>query len=172
MLPGVAITYYGEELAMTDQWLSYNDTIDPQRKQQGPENYAKLSRDPARTPFQWDDSKQAGFSTNYKTWLPVADSYKTINVQKERLDPKSHLNVFKRLTKMRKTKQVLQDGDLVTVAIDNLLILKREIRKIQLFVVLNLGTADQTLRLEDVFSTYKKLFTASVVSSNAGINRG
>jgi alpha-glucosidase len=172
MLPGVAITYNGEEIVMTDKWLSFNDTVDPQGVNQGPDNYEKLSRDPARTPFQWDDSRQAGFSTSYKTWLPVNDDYKSINVKSERLNPNSHLNVFKRLVLMRKLKRVVQDGDLVTVAINNLLILKREFGIIQLFVILNLGSADQTLKLEDVFSTYKRLFVASVVSDNAGIRRG
>lgn len=171
-LPGVAITYYGKELAMTDQWISWNDTIDPQGCGESPETYASHLRDPARTPFQWDDSRQAGFSTSNKTWLPVADSFKTANVKRERLDPNSHLNVFKRLVRMRKLKSVLQDRNLETVATDNLLILKRQINKIQLFVVLNFGAKDKGVQLTDYFGTTKSLVSASVVSSNSGIRRG
>lgn len=172
MLPGIAITYNGEELVMTDQWISWENTVDPLACQQDPDNYNTLSRDPARTPFQWDDSKQAGFSTANSTWLPVANNYKSVNVQKERLDPNSHLNVFKRLVQMRKAKAVLQDGNLETLADRNLLILKREIPGTQLFVILNFGTANQGIRLSDYFGTYKKQFTASVVSDNARIRRG
>jgi alpha-glucosidase len=171
-LPGIAITYNGEELVMTDQWISWNNTVDPLACQQDPDNYNRLSRDPARTPFQWDDSRQAGFSTANKTWLPVADNYKSVNVKKERADPNSHLNVFKRLTQMRKSKKVLQEGNLESLADRNLLIYKREIPGAQLFVVLNFGTADQGIRLSDYFGTYKSLVIASVVSSNSGIRRG
>jgi alpha-glucosidase len=172
MLPGIAITYYGEELVMADQWISYANTIDILACQQGKDNYEKLSRDPARTPMQWDDSKEAGFSTASSTWLPVADNYKSVNVRKERLDLNSHLNVFKRLTLMRKTRAVLQDGNLETVADRNLLIIKREIPGTQLFVILNFGTADQSIRLTDYFGTYKRLVLASVVSDNSKIRRG
>lgn len=171
-LPGIAITYNGEELVMTDQWISWNNTVDPLACQQDPDNYNRLSRDPARTPFQWDNSRQAGFSTSNSTWLPVASNYKTVNVKTEKADPNSHLNVFKRLVQMRKTKAVLQDGNLETLADRNLLIFKREIPGAQLFVVLNFGTADQGIRLSDYFGTYKNLVTASVVSSNSKIRRG
>ena len=171
-LPGIAITYYGEEIVMTDQWISWEDTVDPQACLQTQETYDALSRDPARTPFQWDDSREAGFSTANKTWLPVASNYKTVNVKDEKLKANSHLNVFKRLTTLRKNRAVLQDGTLETIADNNLLIYKREITGVQLFVVLNLGTADQTVRLTDYFGTFKKLVAASVVSDNSGIRQG
>lgn len=158
---------------MADQWISWNDTVDPLACNQDPDTYETLSRDPARTPFQWDDSKNAGFSTAYKTWLPVASNYKTVNVKSETVDLNSHLNVFKRLTRMRKTRQVLQDGLLETVADDNLLILKREIPGTsQLFAVMNFGSKDQTIVLSDYFGTYKRNVVASVVSNNAQIRRG
>jgi alpha-glucosidase len=171
-LPGIAITYNGEELVMADQWISWSNTVDPLACQQDPDNYDRLSRDPARTPFQWDDSRQAGFSTSNSTWLPVADNYKTVNVKKEKADLNSHLNVFKRLVQMRKVKAVLQDGNLESLADRNLLIYKREIPGTQLFVVLNFGTEDQEIRLSDYFGTYKSSVIASVVSSNSGIRRG
>lgn len=173
VLPGIAITYYGEELGMTDQWISWNDTVDPQACNQDPDTYDAVSRDPARTPFQWDATKNAGFSTAYKTWLPVATSHKTVNVKSETVDLDSHLNVFRRLTRLRKTRQVLQEGSLETVADGNLLIIKREIPGTsQLFAVLNFGTNDQEIVIEDYFGTYKRNVVASVVSNNAQIRRG
>lgn len=172
MLPGIAITYNGEELVMTDQWISWEDTVDPQACLQDPNTYDALSRDPARTPFQWDDSRNAGFSTANSTWLPVASNYQSVNVKNERITPNSHLNIFKRLTLMRKTRKVLQDGSLDTIADRNLLIIKREVSTAQLFVVLNLGTSDQEIKLSDYFGTLKGLVSASVVSTNAGIRQG
>jgi alpha-glucosidase len=171
-LPGIAVTYNGEELVMSDQYLSWEDTVDPQACLQDPDTFSALSRDPARTPFQWDDSKNAGFSTANKTWLPVASNYQTVNVKRERATINSHLNVFKQLTLMRKTRRTLQDGSFVSLVDDNLLIYKREVMNAQLFVVLNLGTADQEFRNDDYFGTYKTLFSATVVSDNSGIRQG
>lgn len=53
-------TFKGEELGMTDVHLPWNDTVDPQACLAGEANYDKVSRDPARTPMQWDDSLNSG----------------------------------------------------------------------------------------------------------------
>lgn len=82
------------------------------------------------------------------------------------------MNVFKKLTQMRKSKKVLQDGTTETIADENLLIIKREIPGTQLFVILNFGKKDQYFAISDYFGTYKNLFSASVVSDNAGIRQG
>lgn len=115
-LPGISITYYGEEIGMTDQWLSWKDTVDPSACNSNPKIYEKFSRDPERTPFQWSDDKNAGFSTADKTWLPVADNYKAVNVQKENADEKSHLKVYKSLQNLRR-ERTLQYGDTKYAAI-------------------------------------------------------
>lgn len=61
ILPGVAVTYYGEEIGMVDKSdISYADTKDPQACNAGPGRYQSQSRDPDRTPFQWDNSTNAG----------------------------------------------------------------------------------------------------------------
>lgn len=133
-LPGISINYNGEEIGMVDQWLSWNDTVDPAgatlnlnykiltRKliqfvstysntacNSNPSIYEKFSRDPERTPMQWDDTMNAGFSTADKTWLPVADNYKEINVQREGADDRSHLKVYKSLQDLRK-EPTLRNG--------------------------------------------------------------
>lgn len=87
---------------MTDVLISWKETVDPQACNTNEEIYHASSRDPARTPFQWDDSPQAGFTTGRKTWLPVNVNYKCINVKIERSSPKSHLNVYKRLVQIRR----------------------------------------------------------------------
>ena len=45
---------------MSNTYISYNDTQDPEGCAQGPDHYQEASRDPERTPFQWDDSDFAG----------------------------------------------------------------------------------------------------------------
>ena len=60
------MTYYGEEIGMTDAYISWEETVDPEGCRAGKANYQSTSRDPERTPFQWDNSVAAGkFPTRY-----------------------------------------------------------------------------------------------------------
>ena len=68
------------------------------------------SRDNARTPMQWDDSPQAGFSTT-KPWLPVNPNYQTINVAKALADKNSLFYTYQALIKLRKEEDWLVDAD-------------------------------------------------------------
>lgn len=52
LLPGNAVTYYGEEIGMEDAEISWEDTVDPPACAAGPERYQQMSRDPERTPMQ------------------------------------------------------------------------------------------------------------------------
>lgn len=108
-MPGIAITYQGEELCMPNVVVSWEDTQDPQACNTNSTVYHGYSRDPARTPFPWDASRNAGFSTAVKTWLPAGNEYQNYNVEKQLNDATSHLKIFKKLTKLRKTS-VFQNG--------------------------------------------------------------
>lgn len=100
-LPGVSVTYNGEELGMTNGYVSWNNTVDPQALATNSTIYQSYSRDPERTPFQWDNTTSGGFSTNATTWLPVASNYLTVNVATEEAALKSHLNIYKDLLTLR-----------------------------------------------------------------------
>ena len=94
MLPGTSVTYQGEEIGMRDGYVSWEDTVDVEALNRGDEDtYMLYSRDPARTPFHWDDSLNAGFSTAEKTWLPIAQDYEEINLAKQKVDARSHFKV-------------------------------------------------------------------------------
>ena len=107
---GTAMMYYGQEIGMV--------TIPPARVEDVKDPIGKIGwpkekgRDGERTPMQWDDSKNAGFSTADVTWLPVAPNYKTVNVKKEEPEPASLLNWYKELIKMRANNPALHDGAL------------------------------------------------------------
>ena len=80
----------------------------------------RYSRDNARTPVQWDSSKNAGFTTG-TPWLPLNPNYKKINVAQQEKDPESVLSYYKKLTALRKNpeyKKTMVYGDFVPFMAD------------------------------------------------------
>lgn len=69
----------------------------------------RSSRDSARTPVQWDDSENAGFTTG-KPWFYVNQNYKQINVAAQEKDPDSLLNFYREAIRLRKSLKVVRDG--------------------------------------------------------------
>ena len=86
-LPGTPVLRYGDEIGMGD-------------------DLHLTERNSVRTPMQWSDEPQAGFSTAKKTVLPVISkgpfSYLRINVEEQRRDPNSMLNWTERIIRLRK----------------------------------------------------------------------
>jgi alpha-glucosidase len=77
-------------------------------------------RDGERTPMQWDASnRQAGFSTNEHTWLPVSANYAIINVQTESADPASLLSWYRKLMALRRSNAALRLGHTAVLDPDN-----------------------------------------------------
>ncbi|MBB6239495.1 oligo-1,6-glucosidase [Pedobacter sp. AK013] len=68
-----------------------------------------ISRDNTRTPFQWDASKNAGFTTG-EPWIKVNPNYKEVNAQREETDPNSVLSYFKKVVALRKSSPALIYG--------------------------------------------------------------
>jgi alpha-glucosidase len=103
-----SLMYYGDEIAMA--------TTPPTRKEDvkdpiGVTGWPKeKGRDGERTPMQWDDSKNAGFTTG-TPWLPVPSSSSTVNVQKEVADTDSMLNWYKQFIELRRSNPALRDGN-------------------------------------------------------------
>lgn len=67
-------------------------------------------RDPERTPMQWTDKSNAGFTKAKSAWLPVTDNYKTHNVKSELKDTKSFLTLYRALGKLRNKSKALRYG--------------------------------------------------------------
>lgn len=102
-LSPTSIQPQGEEIGMTDTIISWEQSVDPQARNENKDQFYLFSRDIARTPFQWDDSTSAGFSEGNSTWLPVNVNYYSRNVEIQRRNAKSHLNVYKRLVSLRRS---------------------------------------------------------------------
>lgn len=155
---------------MTDVYISWTDTKDPQACKTNESDYEKYSRDPARTPFQWDDSKNAGFSTADKTWLPVADNYTENNVKLQMLQPVSHLKVFRKLMELRQ-HPTMKYGALDLKAVDDdLLIYKRESSVSGpdvIVILLNFGGAQKTVNLRSHYGHLPKTMKVATISVHA-----
>jgi alpha-glucosidase len=103
---GTPTLYYGDELGMEDV------AIPPERMRDGWEKNEPgvgLSRDPQRTPMQWDGSRYAGFSTA-PPWLPIAPDSGARNVASLAEDPQSILTLHKRLIALRRSHAALSVG--------------------------------------------------------------
>uniref|UniRef100_A0A182P5V8 alpha-glucosidase n=1 Tax=Anopheles epiroticus TaxID=199890 RepID=A0A182P5V8_9DIPT len=169
VLPGIAVTYNGDELAMEDVFISWKDTIDPAACNSNPKDYLLYSRDPVRTPFQWDDSVSAGFSTNRTTWLPVASNYKTLNYKTQKAAPRSHVKIFKALVRLRK-QRTLREGSMEMQLIgDNIIAIKRHLEGVSTIVaVLNFNKTTETVKLSSVFHGLPAAF--EVITSSLQTN--
>ena len=146
-----ALMYYGEELGMTTTTPTrVEDVKDPIGKTGWPK---EKGRDGERTPMQWDASnRQAGFSTDAKTWLPVPPNYTTVNVEAELKDPNSLLNWHKKLIAMRRTRDAVRDGGIVMLDATNPSVLSY-VRTApaghhNILVALNMTAQPQTIALD------------------------
>jgi len=110
-LRGTPTCYYGEELGMQDIALPREEMQDPLAKK-----HPEHSRDPVRSPMQWDGSPNAGFSpAGVKPWLPVANDYLTWNVAAEQQDPRSFLMLTRALLAVRRSHEALTRGSYQSV---------------------------------------------------------
>ena len=106
-LRGTPILYYGEEIGMQNN--------DPKRREDVKDPIGRLGwpkekgRDGERTPMQWNDEPNAGFTTGIP-WNAIPVTYKTYNVEDEAKDPNSILNWYKALLALRHTDPALLDG--------------------------------------------------------------
>lgn len=151
-LPGVGVTYFGEELGLEDVHLSWEDTIDPAGCNTNSTIYEKYSRDPVRTPMPWNAETNAGFSTAAKTWLPLSPDYKTKNVVQQKADAKSHLKIFQKLTKLRREEAALKSRDINMTVVNNALVYTRYAKYGDVLVIaLNLGGSTQQLDINKLF---------------------
>lgn len=127
MMRGTPYVYQGEELGMTNyQFTSidecrdieeintYKDLVDDRHIYTGEQMLRYISskgRDNARTPMQWNDHDQAGFSSG-TPWINVNPNYKTINAAAQVDDENSVYNFYKELIKLRHTYDVIVYGDM------------------------------------------------------------
>ncbi|KAI5635972.1 alpha amylase, catalytic domain-containing protein [Phthorimaea operculella] len=173
MLPGVSVTYQGEEIGLRDGYVSWEDTVDVEACNRGNnETYMQYSRDPARTPYHWNNSTSAGFSTNETTWLPVAEDYMEINLAKQKEDARSHYKNYLALTALRKQKTLSHGEYDIKALSDRTLFIVRYLSTYDTFVLLfNVSEEDDTFSLNRVphLKLPAEVYVSSIHSSrNSG----
>lgn len=125
MMQGTPYIYQGEELGMTnapfkdvsdfrdlDSINAYRELVEEKKvfsHQEMMKYLRKKSRDNARTPFQWDDTQQAGFTTG-KPWIMVNPNYKETNAARQLEDPDSVFHYYQNLIRLRKEHEIVVYG--------------------------------------------------------------
>jgi oligo-1,6-glucosidase len=168
--------YFGDELGMNN--IKFNTIHDYQdiesknmylkvKNERGDlrkfiENQKISARDNGRTPFQWKDTLNAGFTTG-KPWLKVNPNYKTVNVEAEEKDSASVLNYFKKIVRLRKNNPVLVYGKYTLIDKENANVYAytRELDGKKWLVLLNFKPQKSTVNLKGI-----DLGNASMILSN------
>ena len=183
-LRGTPYVYQGDEIGMTNikyPSIDYYDDIETRNAWKDAEDQGKdmdiflkavhkQSRDNARTPLQWDNSRFAGFS-NTKPWLDVNENYNKINVELQQDNSDSILNYYREIIRIRKNYSTLIYGDFLDLEPSNekLYIYRRWDKQKTFIIVLNFSDDKaqwdihnfDSMRL--VISNYKKpVYTKSV----------
>ena len=164
MMRGTPYVYQGEEIGMTNPDF---DSIEQYRDVES-KNYFKIlqksgiddskiyrilnskSRDNSRTPMQWDDSKNAGFS-GADPWIPVGKSYKSINVETALKDKNSIFYHYKKLRKLRKEYDVISYGSfkIILENHDKVLAYTRKLENTELVILNNFYSENTEVILDE-----------------------
>ena len=129
---GTPFIYEGEEIGMRDAHFEYDEFRDPvinfvhdrylKKIPLGEKWRLKIlnngGRDNARTPMQWDDSPNAGFTTG-TPWIKVNENYKEINVKNDLSSDRSIYKFYQRLLSLKKHDQILLNGTIKDLCPNN-----------------------------------------------------
>ena len=175
MMQGTPYVYQGEELGMTnvyfDKLEDYRDiesiNFFTELTESGlmtPEYMMKClmlrSRDNARTPMQWDDSAQAGF-TDGESWIKVNPNYKEINAAQQLEDPNSIFHYYQKLIRLRKEKDIIVYGEFEPIYRDDEQIFAyiRRQKQEKLLTVCNFSDKNAEMEIPEEFKGAECLIT-------------
>ncbi|MDZ5471467.1 alpha-glucosidase [Bacillus sp. 31A1R] len=181
-LPGTPYIYQGEEIGMTGVKFNHiEDYNDIAMKNKYLEEVAKgkdstqvlkdlqlLSRDNSRTPMQWDNSENAGFSVG-KPWIKVNPNYVDINVEADLNSHDSIFKYYKKLIALRKEHDVMVYGDYEDLLEhdDKLYVYSRTLNDITWIIMLNHSDDEVELRLNDMYAQKENTL---IITNYADVN--
>jgi len=143
-LRGSACIYQGEELGLPEAELAFEDLQDPYGIEFWPEY---KGRDGCRTPMVWEASNHhGGFSSAYRTWLPVPHEHINLSVEAAEADPGALLHHYRRAIGFRHAHRALKRGEQTPCAVmGNVLIFERSESGERIFCAFNMGEAPATI---------------------------
>ena len=172
LMRGTPYIYQGEEIGMPNahyqdisyyrdvESLNYYDILlkEGKTKEEALQTLAERSRDNSRTPMQWSEEENAGFS-DVTPWISVPDHYRQINVEKELEDKDSIYYFYKELIKLRKEKKVISEGIIEFIEKEDadLLAYKRSYEEESLVVFNNLSEKEKVVEIPQEWASYHKL---------------
>ncbi|MCI6996644.1 MAG: alpha-glucosidase [Eubacterium sp.] len=176
MMQGTPYIYQGEELGMTnapfedvsdfrdlDSINAYRELVEEQKvfsHQEMMKYLRKKSRDNARTPFQWDDTEQAGFTTG-KSWIMVNPNYREINAARQLENPDSVFHYYQKLIRLRKEHEIVVYGtyDLLLPESKEIYMYTRTWKDEKLLVVCNFSGDTVKVELPEEFGDAEVLIS-------------
>ena len=173
-LRGTPYIYQGEELGMTNAHFTdisqYRDVeslnyyrILQEKGLQAKDAFRIIqihSRDNGRTPMQWDESVNGGFTTG-TPWIGVKDNYRTINAEAEMADEDSVFYYYKKLIALRKEYDVIADGDILPISPKDpsAFAYERRLGNQRLLVINNFYERECEFCLEENLDSFEKLLS-------------
>lgn len=171
MLRGTPYIYQGEELGMKN---AYFDKLERYRDIESINKYHEYvdaglisaeemmhclmlrSRDNARTPMQWDDGENAGFTTG-KPWIEVADSYQIVNAKEQLERSSSVFHYYQQLIQLRKEHEVIVHGNFKALEKEHpaLFVFTRDLGEKSLLVICNFFAEKAVLIVPEEFTKKK-----------------
>lgn len=144
-LPGLPTVYYGDELGMPNTPIAHDEIRDISAFSSGDDS---VSRDPERSPMQWNTTTYAGFS-EAKPWLPLGEKVREHNVETQLSEADSFLSLYRRLLRMRSRYSLLRNGSYETFGEPDkhVFVYSRRLGDEHAFVALNFSGKKQTITL-------------------------
>ncbi|MCC4219735.1 glycoside hydrolase family 13 protein [Staphylococcus saprophyticus] len=166
---GTPFIYQGQEIGMTNYPFESIETFNDVavvneynivKAQHGDtsallEKHKMENRDNSRTPMQWNQNKNAGFS-DHQPWFPVNPNYQQINVAEQQDNPNSILNFYKAMIQLKKSDDVYTYGkfDLVDTNNEQVFAYTRTLDDKQVLIVGNLTDQITSLNMPDYMSNH------------------
>lgn len=176
MHKGTPFIYQGQEIGMTNVKFNdineyddirsineYNQLINQgMSPKDALEHIWNTSRDNTRTPMQWDDSLNAGFSKS-NPWIHVNPNYKYINVKEQLEDDDSILNFYKKMIKIKKSSKCLIYGKYNLILEDdtNIFAYERILNDEKFLVICNLKSESSNYKYEKLTLKYENLILSN-----------
>uniref|UniRef100_A0A182IY46 alpha-glucosidase n=1 Tax=Anopheles atroparvus TaxID=41427 RepID=A0A182IY46_ANOAO len=173
-LPGIAVTYYGEEIGMVNNPDAISAGVGGELAIDAGKAFIAFSRDPERTPFQWDDTINAGFcSGSVAPWLSVHPNYRQLNLAAQRRAERSHYKTYQGLVRLR-AHETFRRGSLQLLPYSNdVITYTRGLPGSDTFVVvINLAAAARTIDLLSVFPSLTPELQVASSGSNSSYLTG